>query len=403
MGGRTLAVLLLASVGCSRGPSRQMPEDLATTDGLLARSNLEAMIGGRERMLARDPSSGAVRLTLVTLLQARSSTYGRLEDLDRAEEIANEGVARSPRSPDAWLARASIRAHLHRFREASGDLDRAVALGSAEEAVSAQRASIALARGDLAGGLRLARARAAREPDMATLSALGVALAESGEGVGARAAFARALASYRDTSPFPVAFIDFQQGLLAERAGDLSGAAERYRAVLRRLPGHAQAAVHLASLELALGHPDAAAEALGTVLPEASDPEILTARAWLARAGGDLAAAERNESAARGRYLELLGGHPEAFADHAARFLLPREPALALRWALHNLEVRSTPEAFDLALSAALQAGDARAGCAVVRRGEALGARTPRLEALLVRAGQACGSAAPVVATGPRR
>jgi len=391
MGRVAIILSFLAALGCSRGSSKPRPETAAvTTDGLLARSNLEAMIGGRERMLARDPDSGAVRLALVTLLQARASTYGRVEDLERAEQLAEEAVIRAPRSPDAWLARAASRASLHRFGAASADLDQAVALRAESGPVAAQRASIALATGQLPSALALARARADREPGMATLSALGVALAESGDAAGASGAFAGALAGYRDTSPFPVAFIDFQEGLLAERAGDLTRAAERYRAVLARLPGHAQGAVHLASIEMALGHHDSAEQALRTLVPEASDPEILAARAELVRRRGDLGAAAREESAARLRYEVLLARHPDAFADHAARFFLDREPAQALRWAMHNLDVRQTPDAFDLALSAALRAGDPGARCDVARRARRLGSPTVRLGALISDALATC-------------
>jgi len=394
MRGAATLVLLLAAVGCTRGPAKSPPpSDPTTTDGLLARSNLEAMIGGREAMLARDPDSGAVRLTLVTLLQARASTYGRVEDLDRAEDLAEQAVVRAPRSPDAWLARAASRSSVHRFREAGADLDRAESLGAEPDAVAAQRASIALATGQVATAQTLAQARAKREPGMATFSALGVTLAQAGDEPGAARAFTRALESYRDTSPFPVAFVDFQNGLLAERAGDLARAVERYRAVLRRLPGHAQAAVHLAGIEMALGRLNAAEEALRSLLPEASDPEIPATRAALARRRGDAARAQREESAARGRYQVLLARHPDAFADHAARFLLEREPAEALRWAVHNLEVRQTSEAYDLALTAALRAGDGRARCDIARRAGAVGSPTPRLGILVSDALAACGRA----------
>src|SRR5215813_13418978 len=131
-----LIVSLLAALACSRSPSAPPPASgPITTDGLLARSNLEAMVGGREAMLARDPDSGSVRLTLVTLLQARASTYGRVEDLERAERIAEDAVVRAPRSPDAWLARTASRASLHRFGEASADLDKAESLHAEAGAV----------------------------------------------------------------------------------------------------------------------------------------------------------------------------------------------------------------------------------------------------------------------------
>lgn len=384
-------VSMLAVLACSRGPARPAGEQSpVTTDGLLARSNLEAMIDGRKAIVARDPSSGASRLTLVTLLQARASTYGRVEDLERAQEVAEQGVLLAPGSPDAWLARAASRAALHRFKEASADLDRALAIGGEPEAIAAQRASVALARGEFDTAVGVLRARADREPNMATLSALGVGLAESGDAAGASRAFSRAVASYRDTSPFPVAFVDFQEGLLAERTGDLARAAERYRAVVRRLPGHAQGAVHLASVEMALGRLDAAEEALRTLVPQASDPEILSTRSELARRRGDAATAAREESATRARYLALLERHPDAFADHAARFFLDRDPAEALRWANHNLEVRQTPDAFDLALTAALRAQDGRARCELSRRAGALAVRPVRLRSLVSAGLAAC-------------
>jgi tetratricopeptide (TPR) repeat protein len=378
-------------VACSRAPANRAAADPLATDGVLARSNLEAMIAAHQGMVAREPGWGGARLSLVTVLEARASTYGRVEDLEFASAVAEDGVAQAPRSPEAWLARASARAGLHRFADARTDLDRALALGAEPDAVMAQRASIALARGGYADALELARARAAREPGMATDSALGVTLAESGDPAMAAQAFARALAGYRDTSPFPVAFVEFRQGLLAERSADLDRAAERYGAVLRRLPGHAQAAVHLAGIEMVRGRLDAAEEALRTLLPDASDPEIPATRAALARRRGDLATAAREESAARARFHVLLERYPDAFADHAARFFLDREPAEAVRWAVHNLDVRQTSEAYDLALTAALRVGDRRVRCELARRADAVTGRTVRLGVLVTDALAACG------------
>jgi tetratricopeptide (TPR) repeat protein len=402
MGRRAITVSVLAALACSRGPVRPaVVEGPVTTDGILARSNLQSMIAAHEGMVSREPGWGSARLSLVTLLLARASTYGRVEDLERAQVVAEDGVNRAPRSPEAWLARAAGRAGVHRFGEASGDLDRALALGAEGDAVAAQRASIALARGEFTAALDVARARATREPGMATSSALGVVLAESGDGAGAAQELARALAAYRDTSPFPVAFVEFRQGLLAERAGDLRRATERYAAVLRRLPGHAQAAVHLASVQLALGSMEAAADALSSVLPEASDPEIEAIRAELARRRGETAEASRHEAEARARYLVLLGLHPEAFADHAARFFLDRDPSEAVRWATRNLEVRQTPDGFDLALTAALRAHDGHARCALARRAAVLGVRPARLAILIADGLASCppASAAQVSAS----
>src|SRR5262249_52790961 len=161
---------------------------------------------------------------------------------------------------------------------------------------------------------------AERQPDLGTLSALGVVLAETGQGEAASHAFQRALDGYSDTSALAVAFVEFRQGLLAESAGDLTRAGERYRAVLRRLPGHAQAALHLASLELAVGTVAGARKALETLVPHATDPEIDAVRAEVARREADAAEATRHLASARAGYLAALARDPEAFADHAARF-----------------------------------------------------------------------------------
>jgi len=387
------AVILVLLAGCTRAPVQPpAPSGPRTTDGVLARSNLEAMIGARERALQRDPTWAGSRAALVTLLVTRASTYGRIDDYDRAIAVAEEGVQRTPRAPDAWLARASARAALHRFGPALEDSERAVALGADPDAVDGLRASVALARGDGTTATALARQRAKRQPDLGTLSALGVVLADTGDRAAASSAFQQALDGYQDTSALAVAFVEFRQGLLAESAGELSRAEERYRSVLRRLPGHAQAALHLASLELAVGTVAGARDALRTLLPEASDPEIDAVRAEVARRGGDSAESTRRLADARTGYLAALGRDPEAFADHAARFFLEHEPGQALRWASLNLDNRPTPAAYDLALSAAIRADDRQAGCVLGTRALQLRDRTARLEMLTARALDGCQS-----------
>jgi hypothetical protein len=133
------------------------------------------------------------------------------------------------------------------------------------------------------------------------------------------------------------------------------------------------------------------------LIAEASDPEIAAARAELARRRGDLPTASRESETARARYLALLGRHPDAFADHAARFFLDREPKVALRWATHNLEVRRTTDAFDLALTAAVRTGDV-SGCRIAREASTLPRTTPRLHALAAEALGSCPRSAAAAA-----
>ena len=137
--------------------------------------------------------------------------------------------------------------------------------------------------------------------------------------------------------------------MIAERRGDLEAAERSYSAALARLPQYAQARGHLAGVLALEGRPVEAVDLLEP-LAASDDPEY---EGQLSRIARDPAL---REHAAR-RYDALLAEFPEAFADHAARFFLDRDPARALSLARMNLAARPTAEAFDLALSAAALAG----------------------------------------------
>jgi len=159
-----------------------------------------------------------------------------------------------------------------------------------------------------------------------------------------------------------------------------------------RLPASMLAEIDQLARTKYLSRSDAVRDALRTLLPEASDPEIDAVRAEVARRGGDSAESTRRLADARTGYLAALGRDPEAFADHAARFFLEHEPGQALRWASLNLDNRPTPAAYDLALSAAIRADDRQAGCVLGTRALQLRDRTARLEMLTARALDGCQS-----------
>ena len=65
--------------------------------------------------------------------------------------------------------------------------------------------------------------------------------------------FAEARWSYRDVSPFPLAFLLFDEGAMWMRHGDLGRARALFESALRRLPRYAAARCHLAEVDAALG------------------------------------------------------------------------------------------------------------------------------------------------------
>ena len=84
---------------------------------------------------------------------------------------------------------------------------------------------------------------------------------------------------------------------------------------------------------------------------------------------------------AAARYDELMTRQPFAFADHAAQFWLDTagDPKKALDCARINLQARKTPKAYELAVTAALAAGDREAACAIGTEG----AGDPRASGIL--------------------
>src|SRR5690606_12853427 len=113
-----------------------------------------------------------------------------------------------------------------------------------------------------------------------------------------------------------------------------------------------------------------------------------------ARLGHDARARELAAAATRG-YDAWLAAHPDASADHAARYLPGpgRDPQRAHRLARENLARRRTADALTLALEAALSAGAAADACATAETSLAMPRPTPRLLFQAWRAFVACGAA----------
>ena len=367
---KILCALCLA--GCA---ARQHEPRIETTSGAIAVANLSAQIDGQEQLLRRRPGAVPAMAALVELLQTRAQYTGSVGDFRRMERLGEEAVRSSPRDPQALLVRASTRAALHRFAAALSDLDAA----GDDAAAPSLRASILQAQGRNAEALELRR-RAVREyANTRNLAALAAAEGAAGEFAGALRDFTAAERAYRDTSPFPLAWIDFQRGLVFERQGHLDDARAAYAAAADRLPQFAQAQAHLAGM-LALRGDRKRAEAILRPLAGLDDPE------YEGQLAGLLASSEegaRLRASAAERYESLLRGFPEAFADHAARFFLAFDPARALSLARLDVQVRPTLEAFDLALSAAVASG--AIDCSLAARARAAAPESKRIELMAAR------------------
>jgi tetratricopeptide (TPR) repeat protein len=406
---RALVLVALASgfVACKRSPAPDSGAGLAsaelnapsavpqrTTRGDLALRNLSDHIDTLGKRAARAPLLLPEREQWVDLLLTRVQFTGSFADFDRAIEVAEGAVRDFGHHPRAFRTRARAASAVHRFDDAEKDLDSAARLGAD---VDAALASIRIAQGrEIEAARAFARARVERAATLEHLGLLAAAEAALGEFDAADEHYGAALATLRDASPFPVAQLCFQRGMMwAEQAGNPERALPYYVEAVRRLPGYVVANVHLAELEVELGRRDAAVERLRGIVDHSADPEPrgLLGELLLAKDASD-AAAQGLIQQARAAYQELLARHRGAFLDHAAEFFLGpgADASLASRLAQENLALRQTPRAYALAIEAALAAHDGPLACRLMQSARAAAAHSPSLAQQLDRDSGRCAT-----------
>lgn len=340
-----------------RGTSSALPTDDTTdcecslTSGALAVSNLQAQIDGRERHFIAGRLSGvAHEAELIELIALRGHVLGRISDYEWAAERADQLTRDAPTDGAAFVARARSRGRFHRFADALADLDEAQRLAVDAAILNGERASVFQAIGCYEAALKIYDDTARRRADFASLGALASLHAERGEIATAEQLFDASRSLYRGVSPFPLAQLEFQRGLMWLAADKLRRALTWFEAAVRHLPDYAPAQGHLAEVEAALGKSDAAVVRLLPLTNSSDDPDYAASLAHVLGEAGRLAEAAEWRNRAAERYDELLARHPEAFADHAVEFWLEAgaDPDRARRLAMMNFEIRPTARAHKL-------------------------------------------------------
>jgi tetratricopeptide (TPR) repeat protein len=321
-----------------------------TTAGVIAVGNLEARIDGQIARAATGQLTVGERVELVDLIALRGHVLGCVVDGELAAAIAHQLVAQMPTDARSFMARARTSGVFHQFTSALTDLDTAAAFGAGSAELDAERAGIYQALGRHDEALAILRPLADRHSDFGVRAALAAVHGELGDIDEAEHWFAAATRSYRSTSPFPLAALEFQRGRLWIEHDDLHRARTWCEAAIRRLPAYVPAQGHLAETDAALGEPAAAVARLRPLALASDDPHYATQLARILGDTGQTEDAQTWRDKAASRYDDLLARHPAAFADHAAEFWLTigGDPARALRLAQQNLAFRPTPRAHAL-------------------------------------------------------
>jgi tetratricopeptide (TPR) repeat protein len=292
------------------------------TDGEIAAINLESARGGAWARFAQDPCRPKVAEAVVDKERLSAQFLGDLAALDRLEMLAAQ-FARVEDSFRAALVQAEVASAAHRFDDARGHLARAALMGGPRGEIECHSLTIDQACGSgLDAVLAARRAIATASGRLEDLVPLGAVLADLERFFEADAIYRQAFTSYDGISPFPLAWVCFQLGLLwgeLVSEPDPNFAALWYRQAIAYLPGYVKARVHLAEI-YASQHQTGNAEALLLPVLSSSDPEVKWRFADVLTAQGRFEEAETQINAARFGFDDLLGRHPLAFADHAAEF-----------------------------------------------------------------------------------
>jgi len=337
----------------------------SATDGEIASINLESARRRAWTRFAQDPRRLGVAEEILAKERLAAQFLGDLDALDRLEALASQ-FACVDDSSRATLVHAEVASSVHRFADARDHLARAALLGGSREAIERHRLTIDQACGvELEAVLAARRRIAAASGRLEDLVPLGAVLADLERFAEADAAYRQAFDTYDAMSPFPLAWVCFQLGMLWGElvpVPETNRAALWYRRALAYLPGYVKARVHLAEIHISQGHTGDAEALLLPAALSSRDPEVRWRLADVLIAQERFEEAETQIEAARLAFDELLQRHLLAFADHAAEFYdgSGNDSTRALELARVNVANRPIRRAVKQAYAIAVNADEAR-------------------------------------------
>jgi len=322
------------------------------TDGDIAVINLESSRRHSWSRFWLAPKRPGIAEYIVEQEQLAVQFLGDLNGLDRLETLVNQLAGVDSESVRTALINAQVASMAHRFAEAREHLAQAEVWGALPEATNRLSLSLDQACGTNLETVLETRQRIAAESgrleDLVPLAALLADLREFDE---AERIYCRALREYGDVSPFAVAWVCFQLGVLCGElaAEPQSGkAAQWYEQAIEYLPCYVKARVHLAEI---YSNANRIGEAEAVLIPATSsgDPEVHWRLADVLDLSGRSAEAAAQMQAAHAGYRILLEKHLLAFADHGAEFYSGsgNDARRALELARVNLANRPTLQAGD--------------------------------------------------------
>ena len=274
----------------------EMDFPLATA-GAIAVNNLQSARLQSWSRFWQTPERPGIAESIVEQEQLAAQFLGDLDALDRLGTLVHQVARVDVESMRTALISARVASMTHRFADARRFLAQAEVGGAPPAEVLRLSLSIDQACGTRLDSVLEARRRLAAESGRSEdLVPLGALLADLGEFDEADRVYHQALREYRDVSPFAVAWICFQLGVLwgelvPER--QLSRAMRWYEKAIEYLPNYVKARVHLAEIYYSHGRNT---EAEGVLMPAVAsgDPEVCWRLADIMYASGNCWMRKRN-------------------------------------------------------------------------------------------------------------
>jgi len=348
-------------------PSSELEREcFPTTDGEIAVINLASARRRSWSMFFQNPCRDGAAETVLEHERLTAQFVGDVSALDRVETLAMRLAEADAGSARTALVQAQLASMVHRFAEARQRLAESARLGAPSAEI--HRLTLNIDQADwsnLDSVLDQRREIAAKSGRLDDLVALGALLADLRDFTEADSFYRQALENYQGVSPFPVARVCFQLGVLW---GELVPEPQRllaerwYRRAVDCLPSYTKACVHLAEIYALSGRTSDAEAVLSSAIGS-GDPEVRWRLADVMASRGRSADAEAHMQAARRGFDALLGRHLLAFADHAAEFYAGsgKDRRRALELARVNVANRPTLLALEQAHEIAVSAGDGAA------------------------------------------
>jgi tetratricopeptide (TPR) repeat protein len=361
--------------------SLEMNFPLATA-GEIAVNNLESARQQAWSQFWREPGRSGIAEYIVEQEHLTAQFLGDLDAFDRLEHLVNLLTRANVEPARTALIHAQVASMTHRFADAKKYLGQNREGKMLPEAAKRLSLSIDQACGTkLDSVLEFRRQMAATSGRLEDLVPLGALLADLGKYKEADEIYQRAIKDYQDVSPFALAWVCFQLGVLW---GELvpetqpGRAAQWYQKAIEYLPCYVKARVHLSEIYLDEGRIEEA-EALLIPAVASGDPEVYWRLADVLLAMNRFADSQTQMQSARLGFENLLKKHLLAFADHGAEFYSGSgdDAGRAFELAKVNVANRPTLRAFEQAYATAVDADELEFASEIVdAAGKSWGATT---------------------------